>query len=113
MKTFVITAGTFGVMAAYGYFTSRDLTKIGGLLFMALIGVIIASVVNMFLHSSGLDLDARTGFIVKIQAKDIKPWPFYCVRDIDYRYNFRENEHIKNHCRPGMQRHAQQLRHFR
>ena len=43
-------------MAAYGYFTSRDLTKIGGLLFMALIGVIIASVVNMFLHSSGLDL---------------------------------------------------------
>ena len=56
VKTFVITAGTFGVMAAYGYFTSRDLTKIGGLLFMALIGVIIASVVNMFLHSSGLDL---------------------------------------------------------
>ena len=55
-KTFFITAGTFGVMAAYGYFTSRDLTKIGGLLFMALIGVIIASVVNMFLHSSGLDL---------------------------------------------------------
>ena len=49
-------SGTFGVMAAYGYFTSRDLTKIGGLLFMALIGVIIASVVNMFLHSSGLDL---------------------------------------------------------
>ena len=56
IKTFAVTAGTFGVMAAYGYFTSRDLTKIGGLLFMALIGVIIASVVNMFLHSSGLDL---------------------------------------------------------
>ena len=50
IKTFAVTAGTFGV------FTSRDLTKIGGLLFMALIGVIIASVVNMFLHSSGLDL---------------------------------------------------------
>lgn len=56
VKTFAGTFGTFGVMAAYGYFTSRDLTKIGGLLFMALIGVIIASVVNMFLHSSGLDL---------------------------------------------------------
>ena len=54
IKTFAVTAGTFGVMAAYGYFTSRDLTKIGGLLFMALIGVIIASVVNMFLHIIGV-----------------------------------------------------------
>lgn len=56
VKTFAVTAGTFGAMAAYGYFTRRDLTRLGGLLFMALIGVIIASVVNMFLHSSALDL---------------------------------------------------------
>ena len=43
-------------MAAYGYFTRRDLTRLGGLLLMALIGVVIASVVNIFLHSSALDL---------------------------------------------------------
>ena len=43
-SVFFITAGTFGVMAAYGYFTKRDLTSLGKLLLMALIGLIIASV---------------------------------------------------------------------
>lgn len=46
--TFFVTAGTFGVMSIYGYVTKRDLTSIGNLAFMALIGLIIASVVNMF-----------------------------------------------------------------
>lgn len=50
-STFLVTAATFGVMSAYGYTTKRDLTSIGNLAFMALIGVIIASVVNMFLQS--------------------------------------------------------------
>jgi len=50
-STFMITAGTFGIMSIYGYFTKSDLTKIGNLAFMALIGVIIASVVNMFMQS--------------------------------------------------------------
>lgn len=50
-STFLITAGTFGAMSLYGYFTKSDLTKIGSLAIMALIGIIIASVVNMFLHS--------------------------------------------------------------
>ena len=54
-KTFFITAGTFGAMSVYGYFTSQDLSKIGSYLFMALIGLIIASLVNLFLHSSTLD----------------------------------------------------------
>lgn len=49
--TFIITAGTFGVMSLYGYYTKSDLTKIGNLAFMALIGIIIASVVNMFMKS--------------------------------------------------------------
>lgn len=53
-STFFITAGTFGAMSAYGYFTKTDLTKFGSFLFMALIGLIIASVVNIFLKSSGL-----------------------------------------------------------
>ncbi len=54
-KVFFITAGTFGAMAFYGYTTRRDLSSIGKILFMALIGLIIATVVNMFLKSSGFD----------------------------------------------------------
>jgi len=50
-STFIITAGTFGAMSVYGYFTKSDLTKIGNLAFMALIGIIIASVVNLFMKS--------------------------------------------------------------
>jgi FtsH-binding integral membrane protein len=50
--TFFVTAGTFGAMSLYGYTTKRDLTSWGNLLFMALIGFVIASVVNLFLQSS-------------------------------------------------------------
>jgi len=50
--TFFITAGTFGMMSAYGYFTKKDLSSWGNLLFMALLGVIIASVVNIFWANS-------------------------------------------------------------
>ncbi len=55
-KVFFITAGTFGVMAFIGYTTKTDLTSMGKFLFMVLIGLIIASVVNMFTKSAGLDL---------------------------------------------------------
>lgn len=53
--TFFITAGTFGAMSVYGYFTKSDLSKMGTYLFMALIGLIIASVVNIFVASSTFD----------------------------------------------------------
>ncbi len=53
-STFFITAGTFGAMALYGHFTNKDLSKWGSILLMALIGIIIASIVNIFLKSSGL-----------------------------------------------------------
>ena len=53
-RVFFITAGTFAGMSLYGYTTKRDLTKWGSFLFMGLIGIIIASVVNMFLASSAL-----------------------------------------------------------
>ena len=53
-STFLITAGTFAVMSAYGYFTKRDLSSWGNILFMGLIGIIIASVVNIFFHSEML-----------------------------------------------------------
>ena len=50
---FFITAGTFGTMALIGYTTKTDLTSIGKYLFMALIGLIIATVVNVFIKSEG------------------------------------------------------------
>ncbi len=53
-RVFFITAGTFGAMSLYGYTTKRDLTGLGSFLMMGLIGLIIASIVNIFLQSSGL-----------------------------------------------------------
>lgn len=55
-NVFFITAGTFAVMAFIGYTTKKDLTSIGRILFMALIGIVIATIVNLFMHSSMLDL---------------------------------------------------------
>ena len=52
--TFFITAGTFAVMSIYGYTTKADLTRIGNLALMALVGVIIASIANFFLQSEML-----------------------------------------------------------
>lgn len=49
--TFFVTAGTFAAMSAYGYFTKKDLTSWGNLLFMGLIGIIIASIANFFMKS--------------------------------------------------------------
>lgn len=53
-STFLISAGMFGAMSAYGYLTSRDLTSWGSFLFMGLIGVLIASVVNIFINSGAV-----------------------------------------------------------
>lgn len=55
-KTFVITAATFGAMSTFGYLTKQDLTSWGRLLFFALIGLIIASLVNIFMGSSMLEM---------------------------------------------------------
>lgn len=55
-STFFITAGTFGVMCVYGYLTKRDLTSLGNLCLMAVIGLIIAGLVNLFLQSSLMSL---------------------------------------------------------
>ncbi|MCL1664991.1 Bax inhibitor-1/YccA family protein [Elizabethkingia ursingii] len=49
--TFFVTAGTFAVMSIYGYVTKTDLTKIGKIMMMLLVGIIIASLVNLFLKS--------------------------------------------------------------
>ena len=51
-RVFFITSATFGAMSIYGYTTKRDLTKLGSFLMMGLIGIIIASIVNIFMKSS-------------------------------------------------------------
>ena len=53
-STFVISAGMFGSMSAFGYLTRRDLTSWGSFLFMGLIGIVIASIVNIFVGSSAI-----------------------------------------------------------
>ena len=58
--TFFITAGMFGAMALWGYFTKKDLSKWGSIFFMLLIGLILATVVNLFLRSGAM------GFIFSI-----------------------------------------------
>lgn len=53
--TFAVTALTFGTMCLYGYFTKTDLTRMGNIMLMALLGLIIAMVINMFLRSPMMD----------------------------------------------------------
>jgi len=59
-QVFFVTAATFGAMSLWGYTTQRDLTGMGSFLFMGLIGIILASIVNIFLGSSAL------GFAISI-----------------------------------------------
>ena len=59
-KTFFITAGTFGAMSVYGYCTNKDLSRWGSILIMCLFGLIIASLVNIFVHSDTM------GWIISI-----------------------------------------------
>ncbi|HTZ01830.1 MAG TPA: Bax inhibitor-1/YccA family protein [Xanthobacteraceae bacterium] len=54
-RVFFISAATFGAMSLYGYTTQRDLTGVGSFMFMGLIGIVVAMLVNVFLRSSGLD----------------------------------------------------------
>jgi FtsH-binding integral membrane protein len=55
-STFLIAAGMFGAMAVYGYATGRDLSRWGSILFMGLIGIIIAMIANIFIGNNGLNL---------------------------------------------------------
>ena len=54
-KTFFITASTFGAMSLYGYSTKKDLTSLGLFAYMGLIGLVLASLINIFLRSAALD----------------------------------------------------------
>ncbi len=55
ISTFIVTAGMFGIMALYGYLTNEDLSSMRNILMMALIGLILGGLVNMFLKSPGFN----------------------------------------------------------
>ncbi|MDE6651491.1 MAG: Bax inhibitor-1/YccA family protein [Paramuribaculum sp.] len=79
-KTFFITAGTFGAMSIYGYFTSQDLSKWGSVLVMALFGLIICSVVNIFWANSTFEwIISGAGVLIFVgltawDTQKIKSW---------------------------------------
>lgn len=79
-KTFAITAGVFGARSIYGYFTERDLTKIGSFLTMAIIGLFIAMIVNLFWANSTLEwIVSIAGVIIFVgltawDTQKIKQW---------------------------------------
>jgi len=74
-STFVITGGMFGAMSVYGYMTKRDLTSWGSFLFMGLIGVVIASVVNIFVGSSAVSwIISGIGVLVFIGLTAYDTW---------------------------------------
>lgn len=62
--TFLITSGMFGAMAIYGYFTETDLTAMGNILFMGLIGLVLAGFINMWVGSTHMDFLLSIGGVI-------------------------------------------------
>ena len=79
-RVFFITAGTFAAMSLYGYTTKRDLAQFGSFLMMGLIGIIIASLVNLFIGSSALQFAISViGVIVFV---GLTAWDTQRIRDM-------------------------------
>ena len=84
-RVFFITAGTFAAMSLYGYTTRRDLAQFGSFLFMGLIGIIIASVVNMFLGSSALQF--AISVIGVIVFTGLTAWDTQQIKEMYFEYD--------------------------
>ena len=88
-STFFVTAGTFGVMSAYGAITRTDLSRWGNILFMAVIGLVIASVVNMFwLNSVLYTITSFAGVLIFValtayDTQKVKSMAFIGLEDDD------------------------------
>jgi FtsH-binding integral membrane protein len=76
-RVFFITSGTFAAMSAYGYFTKKDLSGWGKFLIMGLIGVIIASIVNFFIHSNFIYwISSIAGVLIFVGLTAYDTWRF-------------------------------------
>jgi FtsH-binding integral membrane protein len=81
-RVFFITAGTFAAMSLYGYTTKRDLSQLGAFMFMGLIGIVIASLVNMFLASSALQFAISViGVVVFV---GLTAWDTQSIKEMYY-----------------------------
>ena len=81
-RAFFITASVFGTMSIYGYTTKRDLTSMGSFMIMGLIGVIIASLVNLFLHSPAIHY--ATSFLTVIIFVGLTAYDTQRIKNIYY-----------------------------
>lgn len=89
-QTFFITAGTFAAMGLFGYFTKKDLSKMGRILFMALIGLIIASVVNIFMNNSTIYwITSYAGVIIFV---GLTAWDVQKIKQMFLQYGYDVNE---------------------
>jgi FtsH-binding integral membrane protein len=89
-RVFFITAGTFAAMSLYGYTTRRDLSQFGSFLMMGLIGIIIASIVNMFLASSALQFAISViGVIVFV---GLTAWDTQRIKESYYEYQYADGQ---------------------
>lgn len=80
-EAFLVAAVIFGVMAAYGYFTKKDLTQIGSVCMMGLLGVLLVSLLNMFLlHNSGLEL--MLDYVVVLLFVGITAYDMYKMKQM-------------------------------
>jgi FtsH-binding integral membrane protein len=85
-RVFFITAGTFAAMSFYGYTTKRDLSQFGSFLIMGLIGIIIASIVNIFLASSALHFAISViGVIVFV---GLTAWDTQRIKEAYFEYQY-------------------------
>ncbi len=87
-RVFFITAGTFAGMSLYGYTTRRDLSQFGSFLFMGLIGIIIASLVNIFLVSSALQFAISVIGVVVFTG--LTAWDTQQIKEMYYEADDRE-----------------------
>lgn len=97
-KVFFITAGTFGTIVLYGYCTRRNLASMGKILFMALIGLVIATVVNLLMKSSGLEyIISYVGVVV---FSGLTAWDMQKIKRLLQR-EYEDNESTQKMCLQG------------
>ncbi len=81
-RAFFITAGSFGALSLYGYTTPRSLSAMGSFMMMGLFGLIIASVVNIFLHSTGLQF--ALSILTVIIFAGLTAWDTQSIKEMYY-----------------------------
>ena len=89
LRVFLITAGMFAGMSLYGYTTKRDLTKMGAFMMMGLIGIIIASFVNIFLKSPGMYFVVSVCSVIVFVG--LTAWDTWKIREV---YNERDADNV-------------------